>query len=376
MTHKFFRVGLVSLVLLLALASCNLPSVTPPAEDEPTLAATITAPVIATVLPATATPARQAVVISSANAQQLKSVNKAPAANVRTLRWSNDSSTLGLVSQNLDTNGNGVFSATLLKSSDLSVKTVWAAPDNGRITEIAADGRLAAVLSQDMKTVTLYDLGAGAKAVVKITPGYTLGGATFSPDGKFFTVTDYDDLKVSLHNLPDGSEAKVFEGFQTAAPVFDVEFAGNSKTLVWHARATIQLQDIASGTMGKTFDHEDFVSAFTLSGDGKVLASAAGKTINNNYVSVVLLWDAATGKELHTLALEKSAAGLSFSPDGSLLAVTTGNDVQIWEVSSGTQLASLSGHAAPVSLVAFAPDGKSLVSCGQDNQLILWQVLQ
>jgi len=62
-----------------------------------------------------------------------------------------------------------------------------------------------------------------------------------------------NDLKVSLHNLPDGSEAKVFEGFQTAAPVFDVEFAGNSKTLVWHARATIQLQDIASGTMGKNF---------------------------------------------------------------------------------------------------------------------------
>jgi WD40 repeat protein len=56
--------------------------------------------------------------------------------------------------------------------------------------------------------------------------------------------------------------------------------------------------------------------------------------------------------------------------------VATGNDVQIWDVASGTQVATLSGHSAPVNLVAFSADGKSLASCGQDNQLILWQVYQ
>jgi WD40 repeat protein len=29
-----------------------------------------------------------------------------------------------------------------------------------------------------------------------------------------------------------------------------------------------------------------------------------------------------------------------------------------------------------VMVVAFSPDGKTLASSGQDNQLILWQVLQ
>jgi WD40 repeat protein len=312
----------------------------------------------------------------AANAAALTAANKAPATNVQALNWSSDSATLGLVSQNTDASGNATFSATLLDGASLNVKTVWAAPNGARITQIGPDGRLAAVITADMKTVSLYDLGDGNKDVVEITPQYTIGGVTFSPDGKYFTVTDYDNMKVSLHNLPDGSEAKVYDGFTTAAPVFDVGFAGNSNELIWHARATLQLQNIASGAMGKSFDHEDFVGSFTLSADGKVLASAAGKTINGNFVPAVTLWDTASGNVLQTLQLANPAMGVSFSPDGSLVAMGVGNDVQVWEVTTGKQLATLSGHASAVSLVAFAPDGKSLVSTGQDNQLILWQVLK
>lgn len=374
-THFSFKVVLLSAIMILALASCNLPTVTPPASFNSTVAPTTTAPVAPTAVPVTETPAPQPVAITTANATMLKAVNKAPASNVQSLSWSNDSSTLGLVTANQDTNGNSVYSATLLDGSSLAVKAVWAAPDNGRITGIGPDGRLTAVISQDMKTVSLYNLGDGNKDVVEITPQYTIGGVTFSPDGKYFTVTDMDDMKVSVNSLPDGSEVKVLSGFQTAAPVFDVGFAGNSASLLWHARASIQLQDIASGNMGASFSHEDFVSAFQLSSDGKMLASAAGKTINGSFVPAVTLWDASSGSELHTLVLSEAASGLSFSPDGTLLAVSSGNDVQVWNTSSGTQLATLSGHNAPVYLVAFSPDGKSLVSSAQDNQVILWQVL-
>jgi len=66
---------------------------------------------------------------------------------------------------------------------------------------------------------------------------------------------------------------------------------------------------------------------------------------------------------------------VSFSADGTLLAVAEGNDVQVWETASGNLLATLKAHTAAVSIVAFSPDGNSLASVGQDNQLILWQVL-
>ena len=365
----------LSLIMTLALASCNLPTITPPPAYAPTDVPTITAVVPPTAIPATATPVPQALVISGTNAIHLSAVNKAPATNVQSLTWSSDSSTLGLVSQNQDANGNSIFSATLLDAK-LAVKTVWAEPNGGHITQISPDGRLAAVISSDLKTLNLIDLGDGNKDVVSISPQYSIGGATFAPDGKSFAFTNYEAMSVSVNSLPSGSETKVLSGFTTAAPVFEVGFAGNSSDLVWKARATIQLQNIASGTLGATFNHEDFVSAYRLSPDGKVLASASLKTINGNPQSVVQLWDAALGTELHVLVLPQSALGLSFSPDGTLLAVAPGNDVQIWDVASGTQVATLSGHSAPVNLVAFSADGKSLASCGQDNQLILWQVYQ
>ena len=366
----------LSLVMSFILAGCNLPTITPPPDYAPTEAPTLTATAEPTLPPVTATPALHATVITATNQAQLAPVTKAPASNVQTLNWSGDSSILGVISQNQDASGNTIYSASLLDGNTLAVKTVWAAPEGGRIVQIGPDGRLAAVISADMRTATMYDLGDGDKDVVEITPQYTIGGVTFSPDGKYFTITDMDDMLVSLHNLLTVSDMKVYNGFQTAAPVFEVGFAGNSSTLVWKARASIQLQDVVSGAMGAAFSGEDFFGAYRLSADGKVLAGAADKTISGNFVPAVTLWDTVSGNELHTLVLTQPAQSLSFSPDGALLAVAAGNDVQIWDVTSGTQLVTLSGHSAEVMVVAFSPDGKTLASSGQDNQLILWQVLQ
>jgi WD40 repeat protein len=98
------------------------------------------------------------------------------------------------------------------------------------------------------------------------------------------------------------------------------------------------------------------------------------KTIDGNYTSTVTLWNASSGAEVRILILDQSVSCMAFSADGTMLAIGTGNDIQVFEVSSGLPLATLSGHSGPPMTVAFAPDGYSLVSAGQDNQVILWQV--
>jgi dipeptidyl aminopeptidase/acylaminoacyl peptidase len=371
-TH-FAKLFFLSSILILALASCSLPYVTPPAEYA-TQAATVSTPVVATQPTAIPTPTPKPELITAANSASLKSVNIVPATNVKTLTWASDSSSLGLVSQNEDANGNAVFSATVLDPA-LNIKYLLAASNGDVFVRVSPDGHEVAAISSDGNTATMYDLAQNNAAVVQISQGYRVYDITFSPDGNTFGLIDGDAMTVNLYTLSQSSDPYPLTGFTTAAPVFDASYAGNANTLVWHARGTLQLQDISTKTMGATFSHEDFVTAFTLSVDGKVLASASAKTVNGDEKPVVELWDAASGAETNDLILPQAATSLSFSPDGSLLAVATGNDVQVWNVASASLLTTLSGHSGLVDLVAFSPDGKSLVSYGQDNQLILWQVI-
>jgi WD40 repeat protein len=370
----YFKMIVISLITVLILAGCSLPSMTPPGVSAPTDVPTTTPMVPAAAVPATPAPTIAPVLITSANVGALKAVNKAPAANVRLLTWSADSSVLGLINQNVDDAGNSIFSATVVDTG-LNVKYLMAASKGDRFVQVSPDGRQVAAISADGKNAIIYDMGDGNKDIAEIGPQYQIYGMTFSPDGQTFSLTDGDNMAVSLYNLSQSSDPNTFSGFTTAAPVFDVGYAGSANTLVWHARATIQLQDIATKAMGATFSHEDFVTAFTLSADGKMLASASAKTVNGDIKPVVELWDATSGAELHALVVPQAAMSLSFSPDGSLIAVGTGNDVQIWDTASGKQLTTLTGHSAAVGNVAFSPDGKLLASCAQDNQLILWQVV-
>jgi hypothetical protein len=61
------------------------------------------------------------------------------------------------------------------------------------------------------------------------------------------------------------------------------------------------------------------------------------------------------------------------SPDGRALATgSKDGTVQVWEVASGQQVLSFSGHEADVNCLAFAPDGRSLASGSRDFTILLW----
>src|SRR5262249_30273306 len=65
---------------------------------------------------------------------------------------------------------------------------------------------------------------------------------------------------------------------------------------------------------------------------------------------------------------------LSFSPDGQVL-LTGGDDtlIRAWDVGSGTELRSFAGHIGRIIGLAFAPNGQSFVSQG-DNTVRVWSL--
>ena len=90
----------------------------------------------------------------------------------------------------------------------------------------------------------------------------------------------------------------------------------------------------------------------------------------------VRLWRVADGTLMVTREDHSSSiTGLSFSPDGTLLAsANVDTTVRLWKMPSMEPYDLLKGHTDFVFSVAFSPDGHSLASGSADNTVRVWDV--
>jgi WD40 repeat protein/tRNA A-37 threonylcarbamoyl transferase component Bud32 len=254
---------------------------------------------------------------------------------------------------------------------------------------LSPDGVHVATASSDY-SIVIWDLRAETEAL-------TLHGHTrpatclaFSPDGSRI-VSSSGDHTVRIWNLAADSDVATFHRgvYGVAAVVFDpqgrwIASAGmNGTVTIWDGvtGAIVRVLEGRAGPLTSVAFSPDGsrVAAGSLDKSmtfGDVRAEAGAKTPTTAVASfpLVTIWDTQTGHEvLSVKGHEMAVKAVVFSPDGKRL-VSAGQDrtLRIWDAATGTETMTLRGHDGAVTAVAFAPRGERMASAGGDGTVRLW----
>jgi WD40 repeat protein/serine/threonine protein kinase len=122
-------------------------------------------------------------------------------------------------------------------------------------------------------------------------------------------------------------------------------------------------------------EHALSVNGVAFSPDGCLLASCTGGWLGEQ-PSDVLVWDAFTGKLLHTFrGHERSVFNVAFAPDGRLLASASyDKTLRLWDLTHPENAAAVLTDAETVLNVAFSPDGRLLAATYALGSVRIWDV--
>jgi WD40 repeat protein len=218
------------------------------------------------------------------------------------------------------------FRAAKAGIKDLGRHGIWDAA-------ISPDGRFVAVGGD--KILYLYDVAEGElkeRAVIKDQAG-AVRSLSFTADAKLLA-SGSDDKTVRVYDL-SGDKPKEQGAFRP-------QKAGS---------ALISLQFLADG--------KSLLFAYQGGTDNVGIEDVAGK----DYKTV----GAFTGKSVHRATI---------SPDGKMIALFAEAEIKLYEAADAKfkEVATLKGHAKQGMGLSFSPDGKLLASCGKDEKCIVWDV--
>lgn len=298
------------------------------------------------------------------------------ASPIRMTLWGHESRVLSVTYSpdgkelaSIDDTGTVIISNTengneLLRLSGTSTPSDFVSAS--RVT-YSPDGKMLA--ASDSNNVMIYDPSSG-KIIATLTGHQTdVTAVTISRDGKLIAAGSVKGAFI-IWDLNSGIPLIEREGHVDA--IEGLTFNPEGSALITSSDdATIKIWDVSSGELLQDFaESTGVVDSATFSPDGSLFAFSDGSI----HVWRLDLNDGATITSQEILNIP-GGAYVKFSPDGQRLAAVSGNEVKVWDASTGRELLTLFGHTGWAMGIDFSPDGKQLTSTSLDGTVKIWSLL-
>jgi WD40 repeat protein len=234
-----------------------------------------------------------------------------------------------------------------------------------RSVAFSSDGNSVLTGGDDM-TARLWNTRTGQQSKLFTGHSSVLSSAAFSPNGQLIATGDWTQA-AHLWNLVTGREMLRYQG--QSGHIEAIAFSPDgSSVLTGYDKNAATLFDTATGEIKWQLPtHASDVGYVAFSRDGRFILTRDDVYIEEKQEShgILRLWDVNAKKEIKRFG--DHVHSFSFSSDGRLILVGGYRGmVQLYETTTGKEIKSFIGHAAPVNSVAFSSDDSLILSGSGD----------